>query len=231
MCRESAESRCPQRTFAVSSDFWLGDLLKERRLNYPTRLLLQLRRYRTGGTFGVIENKLLRHSFLRALLGKRHPIQPIPVLYGAFAASPLPATSFLRGSGARGGMGGWRAYRRADLVRALGKKNTTRFVLKPLNGGMDAGMLIMTEDRWEKEKWTSDNVVSFAERQLSQLCSEWGQHFEHLGIVVQPMCAPLPALLSVDRKQPASCLAPGSEMGARQRRSSSLSVGASSAAG
>ena len=83
--------------FAVSSDFWVT--LEGERLNFPSRLRLQMRRFRAARTIAVFENKLLRDSFVRARVGPNHAIQPI--LYGAF-------------SGPRGGMGEWPAYRRED---------------------------------------------------------------------------------------------------------------------
>ena len=73
------------RTRTISDDFWL---LPEVAAPFEgtERVMAQLKRWRAGATFGLMENKLLSHSLLEAL----NVPQPA-VLYGAFATKSLGA--------------------------------------------------------------------------------------------------------------------------------------------
>ena len=81
-CRERA--RRIQSTF--SDEFWLLPEVSNVPFEGTERVMAQLKRWRAGASFGVMENKLLSHSLLEAL----NVPQPA-VLYGAFATKSLGA--------------------------------------------------------------------------------------------------------------------------------------------
>eukprot|EP00965_Chrysotila_dentata_P165873 5476462-Pleurochrysis_carterae.AAC.1 len=126
--------------------------------------------YRSGRTFGILENKLLTHSVLTNL-----SIPALPVLYGAFAYTPL---------------GEWPVYSRdalTDALRAYGLGPRVPFVVKPASDGTNYGILIMEPSRWQRENWTEQLVVRHVERFLLKPGSSWGQWYEQRGVVVEPM--------------------------------------------
>ena len=155
----------PAHLHRVSTDFNLLPEIRELgdAFNGTRRLELQMRRWRNGATFGMLENKLLGHSFLDAL-----DVPQVATLYGGFASRA---------------MGRWPRYEAASLVKAI--HGSHRFVLKAASGGGAEGVLVMTPERWQRENWTELKVVEFAEQIIRRPCSLWGQRFEHAGVVVQ----------------------------------------------
>lgn len=152
----------------VSSDFSLLPEIASltHRINTTWRISLQLRRYRHFPTFGIIENKLLSHTLLKALR-----MTPIGVSYGGFWSQPL---------------GMWPSYRRHDLLAALRNEPSRNFVLKAATNGGGVGVLVMSGERWLRERWTEDRVADFAEQLLANpSISAWGQIYEHRGIILQ----------------------------------------------
>lgn len=135
------------------------------------RIKLMLRRYRAQPIFGVIENKLLLHTYL----GSQH-VPQAPVLYGAFATKAL---------------GAWPRYERAALEAAIAGR--TQFVLKSATNGGGTDVLLMNPVRWHAEGWRMANVSAYAEAFLSphaaRWVSEWGQRYEHRGVIVQETIA------------------------------------------
>ena len=135
------------------------------------RIQLQLRRWRQHPTFGIIENKLLAHSLIRSIVSAHTSwqVRQAPILYGAFATKAL---------------GVWPKYERAELIRALQGRHD--FVLKSATNGGGADVLIMTQDRWQREGWRQSNVTAYAERFLAgRQYSEWGQRYEHRAVLLQ----------------------------------------------
>ena len=149
------------------------------------RLRLQLARWRRAPLFGIIENKLLARTFLSSL---RTRVAQAPIIYGAFATKSL---------------GGWPKYDPSQLLLALGTQR--HFVLKSATNGGGADVLIMTPERWQQEGWTAENVTQYAERFMchkdpcafpgvkARWFSEWGQKYEHRGVVVQESIIPMSA--------------------------------------
>ena len=73
-------------THTISDEFWLLPEVSNVPFEGTERVMAQLKRWRAGASFGVMENKLLSHSLLEAL----NVPQPA-VLYGAFATKSLGA--------------------------------------------------------------------------------------------------------------------------------------------
>jgi len=124
-----------------------------------TRIQWQMRRYRNGATFGLLENKLLSNDLLTSL-----DIPVAPVFYGAFTHKPL---------------GKWPKYNREEFLHALKTTEAIakhqHFVLKPASSGGSDNVLIMNKHRWQQENWTFDKVVEYAENFLFREWSELGQ--------------------------------------------------------
>lgn len=136
--------------------------------SHTQRLRVMMSAYRRGRIFGVLENKLLSRSVL-ARLG----IPAVPVLYGAFAFTPL---------------GEWPQYDRLQMFAALnqyGLGPSRSFVVKPASDGTNFGLLVMNPGRWKEEKWTHALVARHIERFLFKDRSSWGQWFEQRGVVIQ----------------------------------------------
>ena len=130
------------------------------------RVRYQLRRWRRGPTFGVLENKLLGHTLLDRL-----ELRQQEVLYGAFATKAL---------------GEWPKYNRAALLGVVDSSPSHRFVLKSATNGGNADVLVMTEAKWTSGNWTSGRVADYAEQFLhGRWWSEWGQKYEHRGVIMQ----------------------------------------------
>ena len=139
------------------------------RLTPRARIELMMRRWRREPLFGVIENKLLSHTLLASLHVPR-----VTIVYGAFATKSL---------------GRWPKYDREyleDAIAGLGPSSSRAFVLKSATNGGGADVLLMTPERWRSEGWSMRNVTAYAEKFLrTRWYSEWGQRYEHRGVVVQ----------------------------------------------
>lgn len=153
-------------------DTWEGfDRSNQQKGQVPShtqRLRVMMSAYRRGRIFGILENKLLSRSVL-ARLG----MPAVPVLYGAFAFTPL---------------GEWPQYDRLQMFTALdqhGLGPSRSFVVKPASDGTNFGLLVMSPGRWKKENWTHALVARHIERFLFKDRSSWGQWFEQRGVVIQ----------------------------------------------
>ena len=142
------------------------------------RVKAQMRNYRRGVTFGIIENKLLSHTLLSAL-----GMPVLPVLYGAFARNPL---------------GPWPRYNRTEFIAAMrqacAKVNNgsaaCSFVVKPISSGGSDFVHIMSPERWRRH----DHVAEFLADRVDHMLrpggvSNWGQLYEQGGIMVQQRAA------------------------------------------
>ena len=152
----------------LNQDFSMLPELKDAgfALDGSQRVQWQLRRWRRGPTFGVLENKLLGHTLLDALA-----LPQQEVLYGAFATKAL---------------GRWPKYSRAELVKVVSGDPSHAFVLKSATNGGNADVLVMTPAKWDASSWTADKVADYAEQFLhGKWFSEWGQKYEHRGVIMQ----------------------------------------------
>ena len=137
-----------------------------------------MQRWREGATFGIIENKLLEHSLLKHL-----GIPQAPIWFGAFATKT---------------MGGFPQFDAANfsaivgsLVKANAQANGVPFLIKTAtNGGSRDVVLVHPSfgplDLTARAAWHSAAAARLVCRFLSRPYSEWGQKFEHRGVVVQP---------------------------------------------
>jgi len=153
----------------LSSDFSLLPEIERAHFafpNYRTRLRWMMRRYRRSPSLGLLENKLFTHSIVKEVLGGT----PIPILYGALATKAL---------------GDWPRYNRTAFKRAMAGRR--RFVLKPATNGGGKDVLIMTPQRYDRERWDADKLADFAEAffAAARRWSSWGQRYVHVGVIVQ----------------------------------------------
>ena len=171
----AAASRPPAQLL-VNPDFDLSAELAARshRISPVERISLMLRRYRSGRTQAIIENKLLAHSLLRSL-----GVPVAPILYGAFGSRA---------------MGGWPRYQRDGFAAALRRLERKDFVLKTASDGMSHNVLLMSDARWHSERWTTARAAALAEewilpqpdgRNRSGWFTRWGQRYEHRGVLLQ----------------------------------------------
>eukprot|EP00929_Paragymnodinium_shiwhaense_P098331 TRINITY_DN5981_c0_g2_i3.p1 TRINITY_DN5981_c0_g2~~TRINITY_DN5981_c0_g2_i3.p1 ORF type:complete len:339 (-),score=62.05 TRINITY_DN5981_c0_g2_i3:326-1342(-) len=135
-----------------------------------------MRQWRNQPIFGLMENKLLASSLL-----EEFGVPQCDVRYGAFAHHSL---------------GKWPIYKRSEFKEALKEKLSSKrdpyhFVVKSATSGMGKNVLIMTPKRWHDNRWRPDVVVSYVEKFMykESWWSDWGQKYEHLGVVMQDFFA------------------------------------------
>lgn len=156
--------------YRLNRDFDLSpeiDTAQVQNMTRDTRNKWQLRRYRNRPTFGLLENKLLAYD----LFAQRYP--KAQFLYGAFARKSL---------------GHWPQYRRDEFIKTMSRIGTSTdytFVLKPISSGASTGVLIMDGKRWHSEGWTLERLANHVEGFLYRDWSDYGQKYEHKGVVVE----------------------------------------------
>lgn len=132
--------------------------------------------YRESVSAAVLQNKLLCNALFNRL-----GLPVIPVTWGAFG---------------RDALGGYPKYSRPALCSALdGLGEQKEFVLKTVTDGMEVGVLLMSQARWEAEGWTCDRVVAKMEPFIvpspsvdnvtSRWYSRWGVKYEQRGLMLQ----------------------------------------------
>jgi hypothetical protein len=190
---DAASTRQKQQPYRLNADFSVqaevGDLLGDgadhgdgsasssstmiitkHSLSKKQRVKWQMRRYRLHPTFGLLENKLLSHD----LLDRHFGYPQAKVLYGAFARKSL---------------GQYPQYRRDDFTlfmsQLIRRPHGKVFVLKPVSSGASCGVLVMDERKWQRDHWTVEKLADHAERFLLRDWSDYGQRYEHVGMVVQ----------------------------------------------
>ena len=155
----------PATPFAVGDDFLLHPELSTAPVDDVNLIRLQARRGRTAPTPAFMSNKLLMASLFRSLR-----IQTPATLYGAFFGAA---------------MGEWPRYDRAALVRAA-RASGWNFVLKSATGsGATNRVLLMDAATWAADGWTPRKLGERAEALLARNVSEWGEAWEHRGILLQ----------------------------------------------
>lgn len=136
-------------------------------LEYTELMHIQMRRYRTSPTVGLLENKLLGNQVLEQYLNL--PVQD--VIYGGFALRPL---------------GRWPRYERKEFVDVMSSYKSHNFVVKPLTNAGSAGVLVMNSEKWVKGNWTIDKIADHVESFfVGKDYSTMGQQYERRGVVVQ----------------------------------------------
>ena len=128
-------------------------------------------------SFAIAQNKLLCHALLKTL-----NISQAPILYGGFASHPL---------------GDWPKFDALHMASVIERRLETHpnssFIVKSVTNGGGQDVLIITPRMVQRFNGSAALVT---QRVMMQTCaflrrpySEWGQRFEHRGVIVEDNAA------------------------------------------
>jgi hypothetical protein len=174
-------------------------------LSAPLRVQLQLRRWRRDPIFGIIENKLLQATLLSSIANARQA----RVVYGAFATKAMGTWPIWSRTSLERALEGMRHFVLKSATNGGGAdvlimteerwhregwrvENVSRYAGRWMERGAP-------RSPYPKALHTSRlthasrvcGVARLAEWRQQQVYSEWGQQYEHRGVIVQENLSPI----------------------------------------